>query len=376
MNAESDQFEDWMSHGVEPMVTWSEPERYDPNDPSDRREMYNRVVSGGARVRRKVGEVADDLFEMTYPDQKGDQRARERFVESIAKDGDRYGKWHYFPWSHRLVQYPDAEEHRRLLTFRNRELITEDELHTISRATTAHIGLSVGSHIVAQVVHMGLGRKVILADPDVISVPNLNRIHAGVPEVGMRKTDVAGIRLSELNPYVEQIHLPEGVRPQDVTTFYMHRPDLVFEEVDHLPTKILMRKLAYRAGAALIMATDTGDLSMVDVERYDLGDISPFLGVLTTAELDEIEQRSPTAAQTVGLIERLIGRENISPRLALSLGRIGVTLGGIAQLGTTASAGAAYAAVAGRDILLGRGPVTGRYKLSPQATFGLRDPSV
>lgn len=360
-----------MDMRVEPTKKWTQPECYDLNDVSDRRTMHDRLMINHAKVQRKIAIIAEDLFEVFHPDQKSDLVARERYMKPLIKEGDHYGKWHYFPWSNRLVQYPDEAEHRRLLTFRNRELITEDELQILGTATTAHVGLSVGSHIVTQVSHMGLGKKVILADSDIISVPNLNRIHAGVPEVGMRKTDIVGMHLSELNPYVEQIHLPEGVCHQDVETFYNHRPNLIYEEVDHLPTKILMRKLAYRAGAALIMATDTGDLSMIDVERYDLGDIQPFLGALTTAELDAIERQSPTPEQTVGLIERLIGVENISPRFARSLGQIGISLGGIAQLGTTASTGAAYAAVAGREILLGRGPVTGRYKLSPQDVFSL-----
>ncbi|USN96661.1 MAG: ThiF family adenylyltransferase [Candidatus Nomurabacteria bacterium] len=371
MNYHGDSLEYWMKREVVEAPEWSEPECYDPNNVSDRRGMYSRVVMGGAKVQRKVAAIAEDLFEMKHPDQKNNQTARERFVEPISAEGDRYGKWYYFPWSNQLVQYPDREEHRLLLTFRNRELITADELRKIGSATTAHIGLSVGSHILEQTSHMALGDKVILADPDVMSVPNLNRINAGMPEVGMRKTDVAGIRLSELNPYVKQVHLFDGITSQNAEVVARHHPDLIFEEVDHMPTKILMRKLAYRVGAALIMATDTGDLTMIDVERYDLGDVKPFLGRLTTNEMMMIEEANPSPEQTVRLIIKLIGLENISMRLAQSLGQIGITLGGIAQLGTTASTGAAYAAVAGREILLKRGPTTGRYKVSPQEVLHL-----
>ena len=369
MNFESDPIEYWMNKEAVGEVEWSEPECYDPNNAGDRRAMYSRVIMGGAKVQRKVAAIAEDLFEMNHPDKKNDQVARERFVESIIAKGDRYGKWHYFSWSNRLVQYPDREVHRQLLTFRNRELITADELRRIGSATTAHIGLSVGSHILEQTSHMALGNKVILADPDVMSVPNLNRINAGMPEVGMRKTDVAGIRLSELNPYVRQVHFNEGVTSQNAEMVARHSPDLIFEEVDHMQTKILMRKLAYRVGAALIMATDTGDLTMIDVERYDLGDVEPFLGRLSFSELEMIEKENPSPEQTVRLIIQLIGLENISLRLAQSMGQIGLTLGGIAQLGTTASVGGAYAAIVGRDILLGRGPATGRYKVSPQDTL-------
>ena len=182
----------------------------------------------------------------------------------------------------------------------------------------------------------------------------------------MRKTDITGIRVSELNPYVRQVHFPDGMNPLNAAVVAAnHVPDLVFEEVDHLPTKILMRRLAQKVGAALLMATDAGELTMIDVERYDLGDAEPFLGILSAEELAAIEKQNPSPQETVQLITRLIGLENISKRLAISMGQIGLTLGGIAQLGTTASAGAAYTAVAGRQILLGKGPATGRYKVSP-----------
>jgi tRNA A37 threonylcarbamoyladenosine dehydratase len=366
MSKKNESFEHWIDQSLAELPEWSEPEQFDLNNLGDKRQMYSRIVMSRAKVFRKVALIADDVFELEHPDKKNDPVAKEKFTQPILDEGDYYGVWHYFPWSNSLVQYPDAETHRQLLTSRNRELITADELKKLSTATVAHVGLSVGAHILEQTSHMGLGSKVILADPDIMSVPNLNRIHAGMPEVGMRKTDVAGIRLSELNPYVKQVHLREGITPYNVHVFEQYPPDLFFEEVDHLPTKILMRKAAEKARAPLIMATDTGDRTMIDVERYDIGGVEPFLGALTREELAQIEKQSPTPKQTVEIITKLIGMENISVRLAKSLGQIGISLGGIAQLGTTASVGGAYAAVAGREILLGRGPATGRYKVTPQ----------
>lgn len=376
MSGRDTTWEYWINRQAVAVPKWSEPICYDPYLSEDRLDMQRRIAVGGAKIHRKVAQIAEDLFELQHPDQKNDPNARQRFIDPVVAEGDYFGKWHYFAWSNQLVQYPDAETHWSLLAFRNRELISANELRKIGSATVAHVGLSVGSHILEQTSHMALGRKVILADPDTVSIPNLNRIHVGMAEVGMRKTDVAGIRLSELNPYVKQIHFSEGMTPGNVDEFARHHPNLIFEEVDHLPTKVLMRKLAYRLGAALIMATDTGDLTMIDVERYDKGDINPFLGRFTVAEIEMIEKQNPTPEQTVRLIIKLIGLENISLRLAQSLGQIGMMLGGIAQLGTTASVGGAYAAVAGREILLGRGPATGRYKVSPHTTLGLYRDSV
>lgn len=371
---EGDGLEYAMKNSEVRLLEWEEPHMYDLNVAADRRQMYSRIAMGGAKVVPKVAAIAEDLFELEHPDKKQDTKARQVFVDSVIKEGDRFGKWHYFPWSNKLVQFADAEEHRLLLTFRNRELLSSEELRTLGQVTLAHVGLSVGSHIVENTSHIAMGKKVILADPDVLSVPNLNRINAGMPEVGMYKTDIVGIALSELNPYVKQIHLKDGITQQNVHIFEHHPPRLVFEEVDHLPTKILMRKVARQAGAALIMATDTGDRTMVDIERYDNpGEtVKPFLGALSADELIQVERVAPTASENVEIIRRLIGMENISVRLMQSMGQIGLTLGGIAQLGTTAAVGGAYAAVAGREIILGRGPKTGRYKVSPQEILKIR----
>lgn len=349
---------------------WEEPDCYDLNDSGDRRQMYGREMMQLATKHGRAEEIARELFHMRHPDRADDATGEERFVESIVKQGDRFGKWFYFPWSNSLVQYPDEEDLRALLSFRNRELITDQEQRKLGAATIAHVGLSVGLKVLEETVHMGMGRKLIIADHDTVSLTNLNRLNAGMESVGMRKTDVAGIRVSELNPYISQVHLPEGVSPDTLAVLERRRPDVIYEHVDHLPTKVLMRQTAGRLAVPLVMATDIGDRSLIDVERYDISDTEPFLGRLSPEEIAMIEKGGLNLQETMRLVVEIIGHENISVRMAQSLGRIGVTLGGIAQLGTTAAAGAAYAAVAGRDILLGRPLASGRYELSPQGTFG------
>lgn len=351
--------------------TWEEPDCYDLNLPGDRRQMYGREMMQLAEKRGNVEIIANELFEMTHPDREADQDLRKRFTEPIIKQGDRFGKWFYFPWSNRLVQYPDEQELRQLLTFRNREMITAEEQRQLGSSTVAHIGLSVGMKVLRESVHMGLGKKVILADYDNLSIANLNRMDATMEQAGMRKTDIAGIHVSELNPFIQQVHFPDGITEKNAYLIARHQPNIIYEHVDHLPTKALIRKIAQQAGIPLVMATDIGDYSLIDVERHDKEHIKPFLGKLSDTDLALVEKGDLSKEQTQRLVVEIIGYENISVRMAKSLGHIGLTLGGIAQLGTTAAAGAAYAAVAGRSIVLGRGPDSGRFRKSPQEIMGI-----
>ncbi len=370
-----DALDHWMGKMPKPATpVWSEPERYDLKDAADRRTAYSHIVMDGFETRPLHDEAIEELFKLHHPDRIGDVEALKRFRTPIDEAGNRYGKWFYFPWrEHKeLVQYPDQEQYLLLRTARHRDLLTVEEQRRISVGKTImYAGLSVGMNVFVPASHMGLGDKMILADPDVISPTNLNRISAGMPEVGSRKTDVAGIHLSELDPYVRQVHLRDGVTPQMVEKILSHHPDIIYEHVDHLPTKILLRKIARQLRVPLIMATDVGDRSLIDVERYDLEDVRPFLGKLTDEELALAESNDLPSAAKLELIIKIIGRENISPKMLDAMGRIGTTLSGIAQLGSTAIAGGAYAAVAGREILLGRGPDSGRYQLSPQGVLHL-----
>lgn len=346
-------------------LEWDEPDCYDLTQYGDRRQMYGREMMQLATKHGRAAVIANELFELHHPDRKDDDAGREKFVAPIVKAGDQYGKWFYFPWSNRLVQYPEREDLAALLSSRNRELIRADEQQKLGRATVLFAGLSVGMKVLEDAAHMGMGGRLILADLDTVSIANLNRLNLGMSEVGMRKTDAAAMRVSELNPYTKLYLYPEGVTKDNVDAIMRHKPDLLYEHVDNLQTKLLLRTRARQEKLPLVMATDIGDWSLIDVERYDDEDIEPFLGRLSTQEIAAIEKGGLNHEQTMRLIVKIIGHENISVRMAQSLGQIGMTLGGIAQLGTTASAGGAYAAVDGREIVLDKGRKSGRYRKSP-----------
>jgi len=351
---------------------WRQPLRFRAADDGDRAQLVTLVSSGGITgVVDPIEEYVDELYELRRVGDRADHEARDTFRSRFLAEADRYGVWFFFPWSGDLVRYPEEQEHRRLRTFRNREVITLAEQDLLADAKIAVFGLSVGSNVVDQFIQVGIGGSYLIGDMDRVSPSNLNRMRATMSHVGMAKTDVLARKISEVDPYIDQIHLPDGygtLAEEQLTAF---GPDLIVEEVDDLTIKARIRQWASGARTPLIMVSDVGERSIVDVERHDLGSVRPFNGRLKRATFDRLADGTLTPAEERRLLVKVVGPRNLSVRMLQSALRLDKELAGMPQIGSAASAGAAVASVAARA-LLGREPLkSGAYVLSPRRLLGL-----
>lgn len=357
---------------------WSPPQEYDLGDPTDRRILERQFDQGEVSgVVDGVQHIASELFEISYPSDKDDVELKQEFIKEVNSKKLEYGKWYYFPWSGELIRYPDKDAHRDLRTARNRELITREEQLQLYASTIAIFGLSVGSNIVEKLVTSGIGGKIILADMDVIEPTNLNRINGDFTDIGSKKVDYIARKISKIDPYIEQIHYKEGISEVSLEEVAeVHKPDIMFDAVDDLTIKALIRVIGSKNKIAVMMATDVGDKSLFDVERYDIdGKTRPFLGRIPKRQLEQIAQGNIDPSEGQKILIKLVGLRHITPRLLQSAMQIGNTLSGVPQLGVTASMGGSLAAVAAREMLLGREMESGRYHYSPKKVLKLKSPS-
>jgi tRNA threonylcarbamoyladenosine dehydratase len=353
---------------------WSEPTQFDLSNHADQREVSRRLDAGSIEhVVDRRNEFADDLFEMRHPDQKEDDKARNEFSQDIVSQGKNFGQWFLFDWSHSLVRYPEQEEFQELRTFRNKDLVTADEQKRLLGAHAAVFGLSVGSNVVDQLVQGGIGGHITMGDFDILSPTNLNRIRATVPQVGMKKLDIAAIKVSELDPYVEQSHYATGVNTKALERLEAELPDILFDEIDDIAMKAVLRIFAAKNRVPLIMATDIGDTSIIDVERYDLDEnTKPFHGKVKAQDIERLAAGEMPEADRRKLMIKIVGAKHISPRMLQSAMQIDKRLGGLPQLGATAAEGGSLASVAARELLLGRKLDTGRYVVPMRKALGLQ----
>lgn len=355
---------------------WSQPDMFKLTDDDAKEELRHRLLTDwGIKVVDPIETIAEDLYEMHHPDSKDNDDKKEAFVSDIYQQGADFGTWVHFPWSDTVVRFADKQDHQELRTFRNRNLFTPEEQRKLLLAHVAVIGMSVGSAVAEQLVVGGVGSHVLYADRDTLSVPNLNRIRSGMPEVGMNKVDIAAMKTSELDPYVQQTHLKAGLTPESLDRLQDFKPNVVFDEVDDLGVKVVLRRFAAEHGVPLIMATDVGEKSMIDVERYDnQPDTKAFLGRISNTEADQLASDQLSAEDKKRLMVKIIGIRNASTRLLGSLVEIDKTLGGFPQLGSTAAIGGALAELTAKEIILGRGPKSGRRVLSPRKALGMSQP--
>ncbi|HEV7951789.1 MAG TPA: ThiF family adenylyltransferase [Candidatus Saccharimonadales bacterium] len=353
---------------------WRQPDIYILNGQSD--EAFKALLDDGrVRVVDPIHEITEDLRELRHPDKNGNYAFKEQYDERMAALGLSYGSWVHLPWKQTVIRYPEAGDHRDLRTFRNQHLVTADEQRVLNRASVAVFGLSVGSNITDQLVQSGIGDTYVLGDFDRLSPTNLNRIRATMGQVGLRKVDIMAQKISEIDPYITQYHLHNGYNDDANAVLDTARPDIIIEEVDDLSTKAKLRAYAAKNKTPLIMVTDLGEKSIIDIERHDQGEVKPFNGKVSQALFEDLIVDGLTEKEKRAALMKIAGVRHLSPRIIESAMDRGKTLGGLPQLGATAVAGAALANTATREILLGRKMRSGSYVQSPGKTLKTQRPT-
>lgn len=293
-------------------------------------------------VLDSIDEQMEDLFLIRNPKYKFLPDHRDAFFEFQREifgphKKEYYGTWAFFPWSKSLIHIlPEAEWHETR-TGRNRNLITGVEQNIFAESVVAIAGLSVGSHVALTITMMGGAHKMVLADPDILSLSNLNRIRSGVSQIGKSKIQLVAEQIYDMNPYAELILFPEGITENNVEQFFDESGvNILVEETDDLGLKILLREEAKKRKIPVVMGTDNGDGVILDVERFDLhSDLTLFNGAIGDISVEDFKKFSPQ--ELPKLATKIAGPEFAVPRMKDSLLEVGKTIYSWPQLGSAAT---------------------------------------
>lgn len=285
-----------------------------------------------------------------------------RSLDTLDDAEPGYGVHVWYPWSGVLVRTHPAEEFRRLRTDRNRNKITVAEQRRLGGMRVGVVGLSVGNGTAVTLAMEGVGGSYRIADFDRLDLTNLNRIRAGLPDLGLEKTVVSARQMYELDPYLDIELFRDGVHPGNVEEFLLGGGplDLVVEECDDLFAKVAVRERARAHRIPVLMSTS--DRGMLDVERFDLEPDRPiFHGLLGPVSAADLTGLAPP--EKIEFVLALF--DSLSPRMRESLPEIGRTLASWPQLASDVTMGAGAVADTARRLLLGEPVASGRYHLDP-----------
>lgn len=281
-----------------------------------------------------------------------------------------YGNWIYLPWLRQLVHLLPEEEFIEVRTDRNRNKITREEQQRLARARIGIVGLSVGQASAITLAIEGVGRHFRLADFDRLGLSNLNRLRGGVHQLGLNKCVLAARQMFEIDPYLDIEIEPEGIGLRGIDGFLGGRDqhlDLLVEECDEVPIKIMLRSAARERGIPVVM--ETSDRGLIDIERFDMEPDRPLLhgrlAGLEDAGLDHL-----TMPEKIALLLRIIGEETLSTRARASMPEVRRTLSTWPQLGSAVALGGAIITDTVRRILLGQLTCSGRFYVDLEQIIG------
>ncbi|MCU0442265.1 MAG: ThiF family adenylyltransferase [Bacteroidia bacterium] len=275
------------------------------------------------------------------------------------KSIEAFGNWIYYPWSKRLVHLLPEDAFITVRTNRNQLKITKAEQAVLRNKSIGIIGLSVGQSVAVTLAIERTCGTIKLADFDTLELSNLNRLRAGIHQLGLPKVIIAAREVAEIDPYLNIEIYSEGITPDNLDSFLgegRHKIDILVEVCDRLDIKIQSRIAARDKRIPVLM--DTNDRGMIDIERFDLEPNRPLFHGLIDDKLDFAKLETN---ERLMVLMKLASFEHSSERLKISMSSIGKSILTWPQLASSVSLGAGAACDTIRRILLNQIQTSGRY---------------
>lgn len=155
---------------------------------------------------------------------------------------------------------------------RTEMLIGREAVQKLDKAKVAVFGIGgVGSFVVEGLTRAGVG-KLVLIDPDDISVTNLNRqIHATHRTIGESKVEVMRQRILDINPDAN-VEIYKGNEFEDGEESIINSSfSYVVDAVDTVTTKIKLVEKAKKENVPIISCMGTGN--KLDPSKFEITDI-------------------------------------------------------------------------------------------------------
>ena len=280
---------------------------------------------------------------------------KSNFFKEFIKENKNNFTYVYFPWNNTVTKLIKKADYLTLKTNRNKDLINKEEQDKLSNYKLGVFGMSVGSNIAFVLTQAGISNDITIADFDNLDTTNLNRILAGVHQIGLNKTDIAARRIYEDNPYAKVNALPKGIDSKNLESLLKNKKlDCIVEEIDDIGMKIETRILAMKYKIPVVMITDNGDGVVLHIERYDLGYKKIFNKPISYWNKLRNNKHTREQAGSVIMNDIVGGIDKVDPRMIASVKKVlKKELVSWSQLGSAAILGGVVATFAIKEITRG-----------------------
>ncbi|SHN28136.1 ThiF family protein [Cyclobacterium lianum] len=295
------------------------------------------------------------------------------FYAASEKNASENGKWVYYPWRNTCVRILEEADFISLRTLRNRYKITGEEQEQLQKQIIGVIGLSVGQSVALSLAMERCFGELRIADFDTLDLSNMNRIRTGLFNLGVKKSWIVAREIAEIDPYLKVTLYDEGITESNIDEFLGKggKMNLLIEECDSLPIKILSRIKARSYGIPVMM--DTSDRGMMDIERFDLEPERPIFHGLLAAYGAEEELISRLPDEGKEIMMSLLQFDQLSDRVKYSFGELGKTITSWPQLASSVLMGGAACCHYARTLLLGQEVKSGRFYVDLDKILNLNE---
>ena len=343
----------------------------DAAHPGDAERMHALIRSGRARsvhdtLEQQIHDLVRARARGAAPTLDSLVDARARLMDGVPPSA--YGRWVFYPWSGRLVHLLPPAELAELRLDRNRHKITADEQARLSAFHVGVVGLAAGNAVALTLSLEGAFGHLKLADVETLSLTHLNRVRAGVHDLGTPKAVLAARQVYEVDPYARLSVFADGLEDETLDDFLGGSTPLhaVVDACDDLYLRLRLRERARALGVPVL--AETGDRGTIDVERFDLEPERPlFHGLIGDLRAADVPRMDGDAQLGVELA--LLGPETVSERAGASVMELRRTVSAWPRLGSDAALAGATVAMAVRALALGRPLPSGRRHVDAQAVL-------
>lgn len=348
-----------------------------PRKKKDLVEFKNIKNKEGIMVFDTFDQQLSELIKINNPSRRFTlEELGEKKIDYYQSSGlslEQLGNWVYYPWRNTLVRILEEKDFIRLRTIRNKYKITDEEQEQLYGKTVGVIGLSVGQSVAISLAMERCFGELRIADFDVLDLSNMNRIRTGLYNIGIKKSWLVAREIAEIDPYLKVTLFSYGVNDKNLDDFFSldGKLDLLIEECDSLPIKILSRLKAKEMKIPVLM--DTSDRGMMDIERFDLESKRPiFHGFLESFGTEEkLLEKLPDQGKEIMIA--LLQYDNLSERVKFSFTELGKSITSWPQLASSVLMGGAACCHYARMILLGQKVASGRYYIDLDAIIDFHE---